>query len=308
MRRLNAAGADDDLASRVDPVFASVRVQLDACRPAVVDHHSRHQPVRQHPQVRPTNCGSEVGRCRGGSSAVADRALPQSVALRGRAVEILAAFELSQRVHRLEEGAIHGVGALDVHDVDGSASAVIRRSRKESVVLRAQKVGENLARTPARVSLSRPVIEVRRVAPVIGHPVDRSRAADDPAPGNGNAAVGEVGLRRRQETPVQLRRPDRRSDQRGNVNEGMRIPAACLDQAYGRAALFRQPVREHTARSPGPHDHVIVGLIGVDAPPHRPSVCQRIRARVCPKVWQQGGRHRGATPPPAPRCRRPRGG
>ncbi len=190
MRRLNAAGADDDLASRVDPVLASIRFQFDACRPAVLDHHARHQPIREDPQVRPAGCGSEVCGGGGGSSAIADRALAQSVALGGRAVEILAAFELAQRVHRLQEGAIHGVGALDVNDIDGSADPVIGRPGEESVVFRAQKVGEDLARTPARVSLPRPVIEIRRVPPVIGHAVDRSRAADDTTPGNGNAAVG----------------------------------------------------------------------------------------------------------------------
>ncbi len=92
---------------------------------------------------------------------------------------------------------------------------------------------------------------------MVDHPVDGSRAANDVSARNRDSAAVEIRLRRRQEAPVQRPGGDGGTDGGRNVNEGMAVRTASLEQADAAARILRQAVRENAPRGAGTDYHVV---------------------------------------------------
>lgn len=74
---------------------------------------------------------------------------------------------------------------------------------------------------------------------------------------NGNRAARQVLLRYRRESPIDAGRADGRPDRGRNVDEGMPIHGAGLDQGDPHRRIFREAAGEHAPRRTRADNHVI---------------------------------------------------
>src|SRR5690606_27436881 len=96
-----------------------------------------------------------------------------------------------------------------------------------------------------------------RRAAIVGHAVDRARAADDLAARQRHLAAAEVRLRHGRKAPAELRVHDGGADGGRDADIRMPLGAAGLDDGDAVLAVRREPRREHATGRAGADDYVV---------------------------------------------------
>ena len=120
--------------------------------------------------------------------------------------------------------------------------------------LRFLEEGQHLLPGPAAIAHLRPVVEVAGIATHIEHPVDRRGAADDLAARQRHGAVVRVVLRVDLEPPVHHVAVEGPRVSGGNVDEGVAVQSACLQNEHAVAAPLRKPGGQNGAGRTGADD------------------------------------------------------
>ena len=122
------------------------------------------------------------------------------------------------------------------------------------------EIGLHISRSPAAVPGGLPAVVVRRVAAGPQLRVNGRRAAQGPAPRDGNDAPIQPGLRDCRESPVECA-AEHPGEQDRHLDLGItpRIRAAGLQDDHFGLLVGAEALREHATRGASPNDHVIGG-------------------------------------------------
>ena len=129
------------------------------------------------------------------------------------------------------------------------------------VVLGLAEIRQDGVVVPALAAALAPFVVVGVVAAHVDHAVDRTGAAQHLAARLIHHAVVQVGFRLAVEHPVDPRIARMSRVAERNVDPGVAVLAAGLQQQYAVAAGFRQPCGEHASRRPGAGNDIVVGLL-----------------------------------------------
>ncbi len=185
------------------------------------------------------------------------RGLEITGALLARAVEIVVARD-ARLLRCGDEGLAQLVRVALVGDAERAAGAV-ERVGAALLVLGLLEIGQHVVVAPADIAELAPVVEILLLAADIDAAIDRARAAQHLAARLNDAAAVELGLGLALIEPVDLRVLEQLAVAQGDVDPGVAVLAAGLEQQHALGAGRREPVGEHAARRAAADDHVVEG-------------------------------------------------
>ena len=215
---------------------------------------------------------------------------------------------------RFEEGIKERIGiAVFAHRHRAAAAAEGRFAALPA--FGAAEIGECVGIGPAGKPGGRPAVVVGAVPAHPRHGIDRRRTPDHAASCTLDRTTVEILLRLGEVAPVVQAFAENAAPAKRDVDPGIAIPVASLEQQHAGARGFRQPVGEHAAGRTRTDDHIVKacafahGGLPLSLLPWR---CGRTRARsdarAMPRcrVWAAArtGRPHSDAPPARARCRR----
>ncbi len=174
---------------------------------------------------------------------------------------MLGADVVGQRIARrgggLHQGVVQQAAGVDGHDVQGAVAAVVL-ARTAPAGLHLLEVGQHVGIAPALAAHLPPSVVVARVAAHVEHAVDRGRAAEQPAAGQVEGAVVEIGLGLGDVTPVVLGVQHGAQEAQRHPHIGMVVLAPGLDEQDLAALVLAEPRGQNAAGRTGADDDVVV--------------------------------------------------
>ena len=234
LRRVNRAGTQQHLARRAHLARSAGGSDVDAGGAASLDANAGDGSTAEHSEIRARKGRHQHGARAGIAAAAMNRALAQPVAFRIKSGEIFAVSKTADRRKGIGKRLIQAIGFRNEGHVNGPVDAVHGDIAPVGIVFRQAKIRQYLLPAPAGIAGRSPIVVVRRVAAVIGHAVDGTRAADDLAARQRNATVVERGLGFGAQAPGEPAMHDGRAHQRRHLDEGVACRSAGFDQADPR--------------------------------------------------------------------------
>ena len=235
------------------------RAILDADGAAVLDQHACGVSVRLHDQVRTIARRPQIGGGGAPAAAVVGGRLVVAGAFLLRAIEVRVARDAGLEAGLEQQLADFPLIRL-VGDTQRTAAAM-EFARAAFVVLGLAEIRQDEVVVPALAAALAPFVVVGVVAAHVDHAVDRAGAAQHLAARLVHDAVVQVGFRLAVEHPVDPRIAESAHIAEGNVDPGIAVLAARLQQQHAVASGLRQPRGKHASRRPGAGDDVVVGLV-----------------------------------------------
>jgi hypothetical protein len=250
LRRLQRAGAQDDLAAGLDRAAGNVDARAARAREA----QPQHPRAGVDREVAMIGDGlDERGRPRL-AHAVADRELRIADAVERGAVVVVVERDaglLRGRHHRGE----HRVRLVARRDPQWPAGAVQLVGAAIEVLDRLEH-GQHVVPAPAGTAAVGPTVVVQAMAADVDHPVERARAAHHLAARPVQAPPGAPLLGLGVVRPVDLGEPELRPAPRVVDRRVGRGPAG-LDERHRRAAVEQRTRGRAAGRAPADHDVVV---------------------------------------------------
>src|SRR5579883_3184249 len=125
------------------------------------------------------------------------------------------------------------------------------------LILGSLEIGQHVLEAPAEIAELAPVIEILLLPADIDEAVDRARPDQHPAARLDDAAIVELGLGLRLVEPVELAVAEQFAIAERDMNPGIVILAARLEQQHAVLPRRAQPVGEHASRRAAANDDVI---------------------------------------------------
>ena len=252
LRRVDRAGAHQDLVHGVDASRLHAVEDVDADRAVTVEHDAQCPRLGDHLQIGSGHRRSQVGGRGTAAHAVADRQVVQAGTVAALAVEVGVAA-VSAGHGGIDECVRDRVRCRRRGHRERPSRSVQGRGA-EHMVLGADEVGQHVAPAPARVAQVAPVVEVVRVAADDDHGVDGARSAQALAALAEDAAQRVAALHGRRVAPVLLAVPEQRPLAGLAHHAGVAVSAG-LDQRHPAGRVFRQASGQHAAGGTGTDDH-----------------------------------------------------
>ena len=244
-RRIDRAAGNDKLAPRADALDLAVAFDLDAAGAVAVEQDAADAGLRHQFEIFAGKVRLEISDRRRAAPAIVDVERREADAVNALAVEIGVALIL-QALAGLDECLCRRRRALDVrhrHRAAGAAPFV----GAIDAVLHPLEIGQHVIVAPAARAEALPFVIVAGGAAQEDEAVDGAGAAQNLAarPDHGSAAKTRFGFGF--VAPVHLRVRDQFAKTHRNVNPGIAIASAGLDDAKRHFWIFRQPRRQHAA-------------------------------------------------------------
>ena len=207
-------------------------------------------------EVRPLLGRPQIGHRRRAAQAPAIGQLEVAGTLLARAVEVAVARN-AQLVAGLDISLAQRVRLLGVGHGKRAAGAV-QGVRAALLILGLDEIGQDVVPVPAGIAELAPVPKVLGLAADVDQAVDRRAAAQHLAARPDDPPVVAARLRLGLVAPGDLGVDDGPVVADRQVNPGIAIAPAGLEQQHPVARVRRQPVRQHAAGRAGPdHDEII---------------------------------------------------
>src|SRR5215831_13332353 len=201
----------------------------------------------------------EEGARRAHSPPVEDGALRVGDALLDLAVVVGVAGDARLNC-ALDEGITQWVAPVDVGDGESSVAAAKDRIAVADAPFHAPEIGEHVGIAPAAVAELRPGVEVHGLATVVDVAVDGARAAECLAAWGKDAPPARPRARLHAVEPVHARIMVGLDEAGGDVDVGVPITRACLEDAHRCLAVRGQSVGEHATGRACANDDVVISL------------------------------------------------
>ena len=244
-RRIDRAAGNDQLAPRADALDLAVALDLDADGAVAVEQDAADTGFRHQLEIFPAQVRLEVADRRRAAPAIVDVERREADAVDALAVEIGVARVL-QPLAGLDECLCRRRGAFDVRHRHRAAGAAPRVGAIDAV-LHPLEIGQHVVVAPAARAETLPFVIIAGRAAQEHEAVDGAGAAQHLAarPDHGAAAEPRFGFGL--VAPVHLRVRDQLAEPHRNMNPGIAIASAGLDDAKRHFWIFRQPGRQHAA-------------------------------------------------------------
>ena len=243
--------------------FASIRLRspevldvFDAGRARALHQESRRLGAGLDREVMTALGRPQIGARGRRAPPVADGVLAAAETFLLLAVVILGEG-IAGLLRRLEPGVEDRIGRLGELRAERPLAAA-PGVRAVFPGLGAIEVGQHVGIGPAARALLRPAIVIAAVAARIGHDVDRRRTAEHLAAHRLDPAVVEIGFGLGLIAPIEHRLVVHPSHAKRDRNIGMPVRRPGFEQQHGRAVILGEPVGEHAAGGPRPHDDVVI--------------------------------------------------
>src|SRR5262249_36286911 len=154
----------------------------------------------------------------------------------------------------LDEGFAQRVVPVEIGDGQAALAPSIERLPFADAPLHAAEVGKHVGIPPAAIALLRPGVEIHALAAIVDVPVDRTRAAEGFTARREDAAPTRpfAGLHRIE--PVEARIVEGLGEAGGDVDIGVPIARARLEEQHACVPVLGQPIGEHAAGGAGADD------------------------------------------------------
>ena len=254
-RRIDRAARNDQFAPRADAPDLAVTLDLDADGAVAVEQDTADLGFRHQLEIFSAQVRLEISDRRRAAPAIVDVERREADAVDALAVEIGVALVL-QALAGLHKGPCRRRGALDVRHRHRAAGAAPRVGAIDAV-LHPLEIGQHVVVAPAARAEALPFVIIAGCAAQEDEAVDGAGAAQNLAARPDHGSAAETRFRLGFVTPVHLRVRDQLAKAHRNVNPGITIASAGLDDAQRHVWIFRQPRRQHAAGGAGAgHDDV----------------------------------------------------
>ena len=221
-----------------------------------VEQDPRRVGVGAHVEVRPRHRGMEIAACRTHPAPVVDGALDvRDTLLRGAVVIGIAGDAELRRA--FDEGIAQRVTPAEVGDLDRALTPAEGVVPVTDTLFVAAEIGQHVGITPARIAALGPGVVIHALAAIEDVAVDRARTAEGLAPRHGNGAAAGPVARLGLVEPVDAGIDHGLHEAGGDVDEGVPIRRAGLEDADGVLAAGAQPFRHDAAGRTGTDDDVV---------------------------------------------------
>ncbi|HXC89851.1 MAG TPA: hypothetical protein VNV18_06760 [Stellaceae bacterium] len=258
LRRIERAGADDDLTCRASLAHLAGAGVAHTGATLAVEHQPQGQGLGLDREVPALADRVQIAAGRAHAAAGGDRRLAHRDAFLAGAVVIRVVPD-ADLCRCVDERCEKQVARLRVGDAQRAFPAAEGILALAGIVFHALEERQDVRVAPAAVAHLRPGVEVLRLAAHKHHAVDRAGAAEQFAarhrdPAAVGACLGLGGIK-----PVGRGIGDQPGHSDRNARPGVARPTG-LEQQHLVARVCRQPVRHRRTRRPGADDNVIVGL------------------------------------------------
>ena len=249
LRRVDRAAGQQHLAPRTHLTDRAVLAELDADRAFAFGQHAMRQRADLHLQVRPVEHRLQIAHRGRTAPPVAHRQLQRPDTFLFGAIEV-AVVGIARLLRALDERVVQRMIGAQVGHRERPALAV-EFVRAVLLILRLAEIRQHVVIRPAGVAELAPQVEVLLLAADIDQAVDRRRTAKHLAARQRNAAVVEFRHRLGFEIPRHLRIVDVAIEPRGDVDPGIAVLAAGLQQQHAWSCHPRSggwPARSRPSR------------------------------------------------------------
>src|SRR6185437_15449566 len=237
---------------------AAISNELDADRAVVFDDYAFDQRVRKDIHVRLLHRRVQEGARRAPAPRLEVRRLIDADAGLPGAIEI-AVVRHAVLLAGLDQQLCGGTGEGYVADVQGARVTVIIIGNAV-IVFRFLEKSQDVIVSPAlELQLVAPSVVILPGASYVDLPVDRTRAAIEPALRNIHFPVMHMLLRNRPVGPVELG-TDAFRVAGGHMNEGVAVGTARFEHANRHIRVLGEPVGDGAAGRASSEDDVVVTL------------------------------------------------
>src|SRR6266511_1770149 len=256
-RRWSASPMPDSMSScgvLNTPPASSTWGVVDARRSRPLADHPGRERVRLDREVGPAH-----GRSQKGHGGAAAPAVPDGPLTATKTLLLLAVVVFGERpvglLRRIEPGIEQGISIAGIDDAQRPAAATpgVLALLPAFAML---GVGKDVGIRPPTAAVLHPPVVVAAVTAHVGHHVDRGAPAEHLPAHRLDPAIVQPGLGFRVVTPVEhpvlpeLAEPDR------DVDQGIRVAPAGLQEQDADRWIGGEPIREHATRRSRADDHV----------------------------------------------------
>lgn len=257
-RRTDRAGAQDDLAARLEALLAALPTDRQGPGAAVLEEHSLDFGMGQNRQVGALGDAAQEA-FRGipaHPAALVD--LEVAAAFVVATVEILDAGDAGLR-RRLLEG-IEQLPGEPLAFYPPFAAGAVHFAGPGEMVLHPAEQRQQLSPAPARIAFGHPLVVVAGLATHVDHAIDRGASSEHLAARVLQGTTVEPGDLVGVEAPVGTRVADAVEVADGNVDPGIVVRAAGFQQQDTVGRVGGKPVGQQAAGRSGANDEVVVGI------------------------------------------------
>jgi hypothetical protein len=255
LRRVDRAAGENDLAIRArDPGLAAPDV-FDADGAMSLEHHPGSERSHLDREVGPLQRGTKIRGRRAASPAVADGHLDRREALLLRTV-VVVGHGMAGRHPRGHVSVAQRIGEARLLRGQGAVAAAIGVGAALPRFLAAE-VGQHVGVSPLRQAGRGPAIVIVAVPVIVGHGVDRGRAADDLAARAFDAPAVEVGGGLGEVHPVVQALLQDAAPAERNVDPRIAVPSAGLEHEHLGVRLLGEAIGQGAAGGAGAHDDIV---------------------------------------------------
>ncbi len=276
MRRIDRAAGHHDFAARGGDPLGTVLEIGDSGRALARDHDARGERVGLDFEIGAFAHRPQIFVGGAGAPAIAHRELVIAGTFLGRAVEILVARN-PRGLGRRDESFADRMLESQIGDAQRTAGAV-ECIGAALLILGLLEIRQHVVIAPAGIAELAPMIEILRLAADIDEAVDRARTAEDLAARPHDLPAIDAGIRLGLEAPAQLRMHGAEIAD-GDMDPGIAVFRAGLEQQDAMARIGREPVGQDTARGAGADDDEIELFRGHVVPSARCSLLSEPRRR-----------------------------
>src|SRR5581483_2115755 len=244
--RVDDTPGENDFALGADAMHHAVLAVFDA--DGAIAFHQQPQHHGLHFDLNPAafQRRAQIGTGGARAPAVADGHLQPAEAFLACAV-IVVGPGMARRLAGFREGLEQRVFVMAELRTERTIAAAIRIAAAFPAFLLAE-IGKDLVIGPALGTVRRPAVEIAFVAAHIGHGIGRGAAAHHLAAGAFDGAAAHARLRLAEIAPIVQAIDQYLTPAERDVNPGIAVPAARLEDQDRDVLVFRQPMREHAAR------------------------------------------------------------
>ena len=259
LRRIDRAGADDDLPGRAGLALLPVHCVAHADAALAFEQQAFGQRIGLDRQVGPRARGVEIADGGAHPAAAADRHLRHADAVLLRAVIVLGVGD-ADLAGGLDQRVVQRSGLDVLADLQRPVAAAIFLVTVALVAFHVAEDRQHLAIAPAAIAELRPLVVVLRLAAHEDHAVDRRRTAQQLAARNGNAALAGALVRLRRIQPVGGGVVDQPGEADRNARPRMAF-AAGFQHQHLVLRVGAQPIGEDRSGRARAHHDVIESLV-----------------------------------------------
>ena len=256
LRRQQRAAGQQDFAARAHPANGAVLLVFEADRALAVEQHAMREGADLDLEIGPLHRRAQIGNRGAAPPHLAHRQLIIADPFLLGAVEIGIGGKPGV-LAPADKGVVQFVAGAQIGDVERSAGAVIIVGAA-LLVLGAAEIRQDVVIRPADIAELAPIIEILLLAADIDQPVDRGGAAEHLAARPGDAAPIEAGYRFGLELPGDAGVVDVAIEAGRDMDPGVAVLAAGLDDQYPGGRIGAEPVGQNAAGRAGADNDEIV--------------------------------------------------